>query len=608
MTTEGSLEFQRSVGTVAAFLTGYELIVSTVLGACLGPLLYGLWLARLHSTRKVTLRKSQLRFRLLRRELIGLTLAIVLSISLALVENSLNSGLRLSAKETASLNTCVRLDGFYNFSTISILPPPFHFIVDQWSHTIALQLNCPRGLLTVEFGDETEGTAGSSTSAAAPICIRAPVITDPGFPGIDAGAADMRDAHFTEWGIQMGVPVVSLLPYSGTLGRSRDRINDEDEQYSMIPECEQLGIASIPLRFYRSWDVSGFDDYNMSRVILSRMCAKANTSNQLPTTVPLSSVSDCWNNISLKVDCVASRASAPHHASVDLPHTSLLIGQDVQGRISNLLSGVDDAVKSVACPNATVRVHYMLIPSNDVFAHFNRKPFNGFKWATFPRKRLIMVPTRIEKIDGPCEPTIHMLGLGALIRSAYAEWTNSPLAEMDRQVRYQMYVMSLARYYYPLSEFQMRNKSTQKSTDTEYPCTLRRINNTTLMQRNWMFWVLVSISSVIFAIVAAVVIFLSVFPKRAWEICPLETLQRYNPIECSFAQGHHIVLDHEYERRKKISKLSADIEKAEKETERDPELTVLVEQDKDRMESGWLHRVLHCRAVAYHIKASQVLP
>lgn len=148
---DSSFILSNDVGNFAAFLTGFEFVVATVEIMCIGAVLKGFWLTRLQVKRKITLKKSSLKYRLLSKEFIAFLIALWFAVGIALVESNLDTKL-LVRNEPVKSKTCAHIDLLYDPYTFSSAHPPYSYSADDWSINIGKQLLCDEtGLKTCEF-------------------------------------------------------------------------------------------------------------------------------------------------------------------------------------------------------------------------------------------------------------------------------------------------------------------------------------------------------------------------------------------------------------------------------------------------------------------------
>lgn len=68
-------------------------------------------------------------------------------------------------------------------------------------------------------------------------------------------------------------------------------------------------------------------------------------------------------------------------------------------------------------------------------------------------------------------------------------------------------------------------------------CEFRRVTTATLLKRNWSFWTLVAVTSFCLVLMFFVTLFWLVLAKNAWDISPMDQLQRFNPTNLGIAHG-----------------------------------------------------------------------
>lgn len=549
----------RNVGTVAAILTAFEFVVGSIGLLFLGPFLYGIWLSKLHIRKRISVKKTDIRARLLQREFIAFCIGAWFAVSVALVESSLDEQTLVTDNEIRS-TTCARMDFLYDTRSVVLIQPPPRFAVDEWSLDVASQINCSEnGLFSIDLGDTTGIIKNGKGAGNAPVCVSkdkslayTPSLIEKGTVKLNRIQVSAPDIGY---GLSLDEPIVSLLPYNTSAGTSRFR--DNDEKYIPLPSCERMNITTFPIRFFENWAITGTDDYNVSRVVMDRICQSLEP-ERLPVVFPydIAVCYEYYDHLTLSgcgyredfVDFGYTKEqdelgvliqrefenNSSYTATTDISMVSLLVIEDEYVDDDELPDGIDFLSKSAACPDITLRIKYILIPTSFALRGRSKRRFKKVKQDT----EYILIPKRFEVVSGKCESTIHTLGLSALIHSANAEWQSNELAEMNRIDRYHAMMISLGRLSFPIDEVLATAGGNNNS------CTVRQVTQVTVLKRDLSFYTLLIVSGVCAAFVVTVVLFWCLFPKNAWEISPLERLQRYNPIQVtSMEKGReHIVI------------------------------------------------------------------
>lgn len=480
-----------------------------------------------------------MKMRMFRRELIGFLLTVWFALSIALVETSLQSVLLVRTTPSKS-RTCLQMDRLYDVAPVTVATPPFRYSIDDWALNIGQQLGCDEtGLLSIDLGG-IEGPAGDGNSTRAPMCVDKSKGSNQFYPWIDQGFVDIERFKVHENGLFTENPVLSIIPYDNNVGLSRPRDTNLSEPYIPIDTCDALNIAAIPLRYFREWDIANVDDYNVTRNILKQMCTNLDKSS-LPKQVPRPFFDPCLSRFYINMTCVRVSVPSAYHSSVIVSNASMLIIQEADKEDFIETPETTQATipsRTVACPEVELNISYVLLPVERIYEKYNSTIIEG----QTPINSTIMVPYRIQKIGGvQCEPSLHILGFSALIYTANLEWESSQVvrSEVGRTRRYQTFMIAMARTIYPFDQFKLQlPKNTSAYTDE---CNLRKIEEVTLVLRNWGFYLLICITLVnmLFSILSFA--FQCIFPTRSKAIDSI--IQRYNdPLQKTFDEGRAVVI------------------------------------------------------------------
>ena len=231
------IAFSSGIGTVAAYHTGIEFVIGLVGVSMLSMFLYGLWIVKLHFIGKISLKKSEVKWRLLRREFLVLLFTAWMVSAVAILENSLDNELLVTGNEYES-NNCARLDMFYSASIWEFMMHPAHrYAIDYWSLNVGKMIGCEKGLLSVGFKDNREDITDDDQYDfkkridPAPSCINSSTVQDRFMPGFSQAKLDLKTLLIFNLGITPLDPFITVLPYQGNVGRSRYVATSKSETY-----------------------------------------------------------------------------------------------------------------------------------------------------------------------------------------------------------------------------------------------------------------------------------------------------------------------------------------------------------------------------------------
>lgn len=405
------------------------------------------------------MKKSEVRYRLLRRELIAFALAVWFTIGVALVEDSLEEGLRVTDNEVFG-EYCVRTDALYDFSSINFIRAPYNFPIDDWSQDIAKQVSCgDRGLRTLQFGGDngTVLTEGQVTLSA-PTCGDGTLVDDPIFPELNKGFTFISVGYIRGGtnGLEMDGARVTILPFNQIVGTSRNitknNLNIQMEENIPIESCQRLNIVEAPMRTFKTWEIVGADDYNVSRIILKNICDNLGEST-LPDSIPEEDVNTCLiqtpGNVTtdgrptvmesngeltdlsgtVNFSCIYDKTAPSQRSFVNITNLGLYIAQDTSSRDEVVFGeGAVWASRALACPEVDIlEIEYMLLPTRSIRKMARQVDFSHYHRRVFIRGKQLLVIQSLRVISGKCETTIPSLGLWALVHMASAHWKNQSL-------------------------------------------------------------------------------------------------------------------------------------------------------------------------------------
>lgn len=493
-----------TVGSVAAMFTALEFILSTIAVFAVRPTLSGLLLCRLYLQRRIKIRRSSLRRIGLRRELLTIILAAWFAAATVFVEQSLTGAEVVTSIEVANHSRCRPLNVPYVDDLMHVVRPSVRLVLDTWSSSIAPQLGCTDGITTLDFGD-TRGVQDDSNSLA-PECYNPPpparrTALENG--SLEPSIVRMQYGYWT--GVEPLHVMFMLVPYELSQKR-KAHANHYDPIYE-IEECVEKGIASFPQRHYYQWHIKDIDDYAVSLSVLQELCVKHGNESVAPISDSL--FKECTGNNTLTfLPCITRTASLIH--TIDLPNMSAIFIDTINENVEST---------SVCCTDAVFRLHYVFV-STDVTIDLLGLPENttlhqGEQYNALQRGFSIPLITRVDTLKGTCEPTLHALGLNALIYAANAEWKGQDtLLTLPRQQRYHAYMVSLARLHFPLDEL------------TEYygHCNLREVHTATHLQKDWKLGMLAVVTALCVVLVACAFVCRCMFPRQAWRVATPERL------------------------------------------------------------------------------------
>lgn len=229
------------------------------------------------------MRKNQIRRRILRREGIAILITVWFAVAIALIENGLEDDLNVADTEITN-DSCARTDSFYDFSSLNLIDLPYFFSIDNWSLDTAKNAACEKkGLAPLNFGG-ANGTilSDGAVSIQAPLCRNASDDSHNDLPEFYRGEAKVNSmaARYHLLGLSTINPRIQILPYGETVGVSRIRMQEVDENYVALLGCDRHNISSIPMRYHEQWNIIGVDDLNVSRVVLNTVCNSIDNSTR----------------------------------------------------------------------------------------------------------------------------------------------------------------------------------------------------------------------------------------------------------------------------------------------------------------------------------------
>lgn len=538
--SDSTIIITNNVGAVAAFLTCFEFVVGTIGAICVGSILQGVWLTHLQVKRKITLKKSSLKKRILLHNIIALIIGLWFTVATALVECSLETRLIVSEIQVQS-KTCARMDLLYDFASIEVANPPFTYSIDDWSINIGKQLLCEEtGLLTIDLTTNSDKVDGKQPHPLAPTCVNKSASPNEFFPEMDNGIVDLDFIKIGNTGIYTDKPIVSIFPYNHNAGISRSRKFGLLESYVPLTSCVSKNIASVGLRYYKNWDTFFFDDYNMTLRTLELMCE--NMTEPLPKQVPNEYLMECYffdQFDYLETSCLQRLIPPTFSSSVILHNMSLLIIKDADSEKVQVTDGAEYGSRTVACPDVSLNISFFLISAEQVDKELLELIDSRF-YEGIPNNSSIVIPYRIETISGRCEPALHMLGFSALLYTASLEWQNKSVYG-SRTLTYQTFLFSMAQTIFPFDEFRAQQPKNMTNS-TKMACNLRQIENVVILKRGWRFVILVTIAVACILIFIVAGIFWVIFPKSTSDVSPFETLSTMDPVHQSLERGNKVTI------------------------------------------------------------------
>lgn len=579
---------------VAASLTVFEFFLGVLTTLCLNALVHGCALLRLHMRGHVLVSARAQEARKLWCTGLSFALGLSLAAATVLVELHLKNSKGLAPAQTTAWRgsdialengadgesgveeansgsrdrICMRLDADLPLFMVRMKRISARHTVAEWAVDIALQLSneCQDyGLQTVST---TRGTSYEDqlTNVYGPVC-NPPDSTTPLARSLSSSPSTSletkeegnSDIGYKEEGGVLLHAEVSDVPLGTLAFHGYNSTQFEVLPFSLegIPrngsftevawdrvECSRGKILTEPMVLSK-WEVNGVTSFSMDAHRRSTLCARHG--NRPVRT--LYNISHCYrpamepNNpdeiTMVNVSCLA--AAARSHESREMPLTAIF--SDVTALIVPHVS----SEPSYACPNATVRYHYVFVPAlqirvQDVDIDTVASSTKS-KWV-MPEEMLgwsQMYITRLDVISGTCEPTVHVLGQQALLWSAWSEWEGSKFSSLDRLTRFHALTIQLAPVL--LSSEMIRWKTlaargtnapsnapaseadaslgSGRGADlsvTDRSCRLRKLETVTIVPLDWAFvWLMVSMSACGVVIVLGIGCVL-LFGGRVWKV------------------------------------------------------------------------------------------
>lgn len=493
MTLQNVLTVELPVGTVAAILTALEYILSTFSALSARAAMHGIWLFRLHRGRRASLNFNKRSNRAFRKDLLGFMLGVWLVVGVALVESNLHSGVRI-ANKTINSPLCVSVYGKYRPKRVQYLRPPYRTTVEPWILTVAQLIGCgDKGISTVGVGGITD-RFGNKRNMLAPTCSKSAINVA---EGNISSTITMMDIG--RWGFQFELGISEaflILPHGrGTIGKDMTRLGLQSEGTGI---CGQRGISSLFTSLPNSFETASAVAANVSFSVHEAVCYLHGI--QSVDVLSNSVVESCTRQAPghIAVDCLRSKADVRHLKRVRIRQVSVLL-------IANTTDG-----PSYACTSATVEQEYVFVPAPTIRRLIQDKQHHT---ADGEPKLPVLIPTKMQVVDGHCERTVAAIGHAALIYSADSEWSIDDLSTVERRTRYYAYVMAVSTSQFPLNE--VREPESAKVNGS---CMVRPVFEVTEIPTDWRFVLLSMALASAGAIMMVGVSFRLLFCGDSWKV------------------------------------------------------------------------------------------
>lgn len=471
------------------------------------------------------------------RSLFEFILASTLAVVITFLEVNLEEKLLLSEELVTNSNTCRRVDEYFDYFTNYEISLPQRYSLDNWSISITKELGCENGISSIDFAASVGNPIVSQPYA--PVCLtdnEKKILhrADNAFRVSEKNLAisfEGKRLRYTSFEPYFEEPSIMMLSYDADQPQAF-RAKFHDVIYWIISSCERNGIVSLPHSSVLEWEVANINSYNASRHILRQICEKHSEKygEKLETVTNETlhpSGKKCWETES-KTDDYGQRTflnmtcltTAPEKVySVELDNIALMALDDRKNieytkskSKSKTFKYVDDrdvnwAVKSFACPDVKVRIHYVLVE----VSVFRSREKNDFKKKRIPINGSVLIHTKIDVIEGGCEPAFHAIATPALVHTANIELRGFKIDGLSRRQRYHAHTIALARQQFPVENV------LEPKNERSLNCTLRKTKDATAIKLDW-YSILVLVISIIFILMIIVNLIVKVVVwYRGWK-------------------------------------------------------------------------------------------
>lgn len=491
------LTFNVEVGTLAAILTVFEYVLSTIAAISARASIHGLWLLRLHRGGSLPNDAKDLKRRAFRKDIFSFLLSVWLVAGVALLEANLRPSVRIKNRVIKS-DHCVSVYGKYESYRTKSHVPPYRALVENWVLTAANGLNCGEyGIASIGTGGMTD-SMGKRQNMAAPVCATEKVEVGKEIIGVKIDLTEVEDTYLK---FEIGATAAyAILPYSSeNLGKDDENIGISQEGKGI---CGERGISALHTEFGSEYGTTFVQYGNLSYALHERIC-DAHPGRVQSSQVIANTASPSWLHsvdAYIRVDVLRSQARSDQIFKYTISDAYFLF----QGK------KIDDP--TYACTNGTMEIEYVFASAPDVARQLRK--FRG-QTAAIPTNPVLM-QTSARMLEGHCERAIGPVSFAALLYSADAEWRNDHLAKVmkDKRMRYHMYAMAVSSAQFPLNGVQ--GDETPKNAEGE--CWVRPIDNVTKVKLDWRMLVMLIGFVVAFLVIGMSILFRCLFPGESWQV------------------------------------------------------------------------------------------
>lgn len=489
---ERVLTLNLPVGTVAALLTAFEYLLSTLSALCARAAIHGLWLYRLHRGGEARFDTRSRTRRILLKDILATAIGVWLVLGVALVEANLRAGFKLRA--VTDSKDCVGMRGIFIPERVKIHKPPLRVTIEPWVLRIAQDIRCRNGIDSVGVGGMTDAD-GTKVGMTAPTCARDAVDV---LGGVVNATVENTLAQRTGFVTQLkSSPSFLLFPAtSENLGHSLKDVGTKSEGRRA---CGKSGISGYS---FVGWDAlfetKTMISKNMTFGMHERLCA-AHGTNAI-SQLSAEAVRSCTNKNRKRVDvpCVRKRAREDQ------------VYQAILRNVSALFIGKDRTDACYACVSADVRVEYVFVDPKAIAVML--PPALGTDSYPDPSLPVILL-IKGTVIGGHCERTVAALAQAALLYSNNAVWSNSLMAKLNPVTRFHANMMAVSTAQFPLDHLRGNESSTNSGE-----CLIQMVREVTEIPQDARFWILVLALVTVSCIVAVGVLFRCCFMGETWTV------------------------------------------------------------------------------------------
>lgn len=497
-------------------LNGFEFVIGLIALYALKGLLTNRRVVSLHLVGHKKVNKADFRKSKIYGNLFDFVLALILAIVISCLELNLGGKVIITEKIEKNRDTCRVFDQYYDFHISEEVAIPQRYSLDSWTINIAQQLECKNGIASIDFAAKVGDPF--ITQPQVPICLtdEEKIELNMSTKAFSVASENLAVSliggliHYEEEEIYFDQPAMMMLSYDV---EQETGFSDSFHEfiYKNITACIEAGISSLPHTTTEGWEIANMNSASTARYILQQICQKHQRLGRPVEEIPESEVDICVEESpfsdpyddppGINLRCL-SNAEMMTTYSVELDNIALLAVDDIpnfntteEHHAGSKPLFVDDnetlwAAKAFACPDVKVRIEYVFIP----LSSFQNLPYNE---EAVSSSGSVLVYTRVDVIEGSCEPTLHGIGTPALIHTANIEITGNNITTLSRTQIYHAHMIALARQQFPVESF------SRPVNGTSSDCFLRTTKDATVINMEWYFLCVVILLS-IFALMTIV--------------------------------------------------------------------------------------------------------